>query len=105
MPRDDLRIELFRSLFVQSYLLVVDVLDCPTQLTLISMLWYLYLSVVFHDKYQGYKYEKIQQGNMLLWTHFSLISRVDSTHVWTIKYKKVLHFDSVKLKTGCNDMI
>ena len=39
--------------------------DCPTQLTLIFILWYLYLSVVFHDKYQSYKYEKIQQGNLL----------------------------------------
>ena len=27
--------------------------DCPTQLTLIFILWYLYLSVVFHDKYQS----------------------------------------------------
>ena len=32
--------------------------DCPTQLTLIFILWYLYLSVVFHDKYESYKYEK-----------------------------------------------
>ena len=38
--------------------------DCPTQLTLILSLWYLYLSV-FHDKCQSYKYEKIQQGNLL----------------------------------------
>ena len=42
------------------------VVDCPTQLTLIFILWYLYLSVVFHDKYQSYKYEKIQQGNLLV---------------------------------------
>ena len=32
--------------------------DCPTQLTLIFILWYLYLPVVFHDKYQSYKYER-----------------------------------------------
>ena len=30
------------------------------------MLCYLYLSVVFHDKYQSYKYEQIQQGNLLI---------------------------------------
>ena len=40
-----------------------EVVDCPTQLTLIFILWYLYVSLVFHDKYQSYKYEKIQQGN------------------------------------------
>ena len=34
--------------------------DCPTQLIL-----YLYLSVVFYDKYQSLKYEEIQQGNLL----------------------------------------
>ena len=38
---------------------MVRVVDCPTQLTLICILWYLYLSVfvklsvVFHDKYQS----------------------------------------------------
>ena len=32
--------------------------DCPTQLTLIFTLWYLYLSVGFHDKYQSYTYER-----------------------------------------------
>ena len=37
-----------------------DLVDCPTQLIL-----YLYLSVVFHDKYQNEKYEEIQQGNLL----------------------------------------
>ena len=37
--------------------------DCPTQLTLILSLWYLYLSV-FHDKYQSYKCEQIQHGNL-----------------------------------------
>ena len=37
----------------------------PSQLALIFILWYLYLSV-FHDKYQSYKYEKIQQGNLLV---------------------------------------
>ena len=29
--------------------------DCPTQLTLTFMILHLYLSVVFHDKYQKYK--------------------------------------------------
>ena len=32
------------------------------QLTLIFILWYLYLSVGFHDKYQSYKYEKNTSG-------------------------------------------
>ena len=41
-----------------------SLVDCPTQLALIFILWYLYLSV-FHDKCQSYKYEKIQQGNLL----------------------------------------
>ena len=36
------------------------VVDC--QLTLIFILWYLYLSVVFQDKYQSYKYEKNTAG-------------------------------------------
>ena len=35
--------------------------DCPTQLTLIFIFWYLYLSV-FHDKYQSYKYERNTAG-------------------------------------------
>ena len=38
--------------------------DCPTQMTLIFMILRLYLSVVFHDKYQSYKYEA-QQGDLL----------------------------------------
>ena len=36
--------------------------DCLTQLTFISILWYLYLSVVFHYKYQSYKYERNTAG-------------------------------------------
>ena len=36
--------------------------DCPTQLTLIFILWYLYLSVVFHNQYQSYKYERNAAG-------------------------------------------
>ena len=36
----------------------IGAVDCPTQLTPIFILWYLYLSVVFRDKYQSYKYEK-----------------------------------------------
>ena len=36
-----------------------DLVDCQTQLTLIFILLYLYFSV-FHEKYQSYKYEKIQ---------------------------------------------
>ena len=35
-----------------------DVVDCPTQLTLIFTILYMYLSVVFHNKYQSCKYEK-----------------------------------------------
>ena len=38
----------------------VPLTDCPTQLTIIFMILYLYLSVVFHDKYQSSKYEKTQ---------------------------------------------
>ena len=34
---------------------------CPTHLTLIFILWYLYLSV-FHYKYQSYKYERNTAG-------------------------------------------
>ena len=41
----------FWGKFVRSYLFVVD---CPTQLTLIFILWYLYLSV---DKCQSYIYK------------------------------------------------
>ena len=37
-----------------------DLVDCPTQLTLIFMI----LIFVFHDKYQIRKYEKTQQGNL-----------------------------------------
>ena len=40
-----------------------------TQLTLIFILWYLYFSVVFHDKYQSCKYEKIQEGNTAFTIH------------------------------------
>ena len=43
------------------------VVDCPTQLTLIFILWYLYLSVVFHDKYQSYKYDQSYPHYMLMW--------------------------------------
>ena len=32
--------------------------DYPTQQSLIFIPWYLYLSVVFHDKCQSYKCEK-----------------------------------------------
>ena len=35
-----------------------DVVDCPTQLTLIFMILYLYLPVVFLDKCHSHKYEK-----------------------------------------------
>ena len=48
---------------------VNTIVDCPTQLTLIFILWYLYLSVVFHDKYQSYKCEKILEGNTAFTIH------------------------------------
>ena len=54
----------FFNFFFSFTAFTLVVFGCPTQLTLI--LWY--LSVVFHDdKYQRYKYEKIQQGNLLPW--------------------------------------
>ena len=31
----------------------LTLVDCPTQLTLIFILWYLYVSAVFYDKYEG----------------------------------------------------
>ena len=41
--------------------------DFSTQLTRIFIFWFLYFA--FYDKYQSYKYEKIQQGNLLVHIH------------------------------------
>ena len=38
-----------------------EVVDCPTQLTIVFLILYLYLSV-FHYKYQSYKYERNTAG-------------------------------------------
>ena len=50
----------------------------------LSLYFYLYLSVVFHDKYQSYRYEKIQEGNLP--DHFPLSSLSDrvETRGWYI---------------------
>ena len=49
-----------RYFLVQTFSNSLQCLMCPVcaQLTLIFILWYLHLSVAFHDKYQSYKYEK-----------------------------------------------
>ena len=38
-----------------------EVVDCPTQMTIVFLILYLYLSV-FHYKYQSYKYERNTAG-------------------------------------------
>ena len=48
---------------MQSHL---NVVDCPTQLTLIFMILYLYLPVVFYDKYQICNYEKHSRETRML---------------------------------------